>query len=56
MEWKKVKVVFNDDNVYKVIKGTVLREDVHTFLIECERTREKVMIGKGALVKLTEVR
>ena len=50
----KVKIVFNDDNQTKVIRGVLISEDDFGYKIKAEPVGNIVTIGKRALIKISE--
>lgn len=56
MSWetKKVKIVFDDDNQTKVVKGLVLNDDEHTITLKGDYDGKPITIGKRAIIKISE--
>jgi len=49
---KMVKVVYQDNQQTKVLKGRLLEEDIHTYTLELDKSKV-VVVGKSVLVKAT---
>lgn len=49
---QKVKIVYEDDNKTKVIRGLILSEDEFTYKLEAENTKQIFTIGKRAIVMI----
>ena len=47
-----IKLVYQDNQQTKVLKGTLVEEDQHTFTLSMDNGKE-VVIGKSALIKAT---
>lgn len=52
---KNVKIVYVDNNITRVLKGTIIAEDEHTYEVKCDETLSSVVIGKRALIRINEV-
>ena len=48
----KVKVVYEDNSISKVVRGTITDYDEFTITLQCLGTLDKLVIGKRAIVKI----
>ena len=47
------KIVYEDDNNTKVIKGYIISQDEFVYEIEALNTKEPITIGKRAIIKIS---
>lgn len=46
------KIVYEDEGITKVLRGRILAEDEFTLTIQCVGTKDIIVIGKRALVRI----
>ena len=52
---KLIKVVYDDDNRQKVLRGYIKDETEFSFLISCEGTKDEILLGKRYIIKMNYI-
>ena len=53
---KKVKIVYEDNNNTKVVRGIIFKEEDYLYHIRAETTEEEITIGKRSIIKVTNLK
>lgn len=49
------KVIYEDDKRTKILRGRILKEDEFTYTIEVLETKETIVIGKRAIIRIYSI-
>jgi len=55
MRCDEKKIVFEDQNKIKVIRGLILYEDEHTYKILTSFDKKEFIIGKRYIIKISDI-